>query len=192
MAWQHDCQLLSVRAVHADRQQTAPDGFFRYEKKRNKNLFSVCMSLEITFLEKLKCLLVLTSNLLLGMCVSGVDRYCFWPFTVRVCLYANFVSWENRSNSCLSKSPPKKFRFKLCLRFLNVCVCVQYVCVGGCLENWWMALLGLQLSQHASSYHLLTLSQFSFSLPLQDGCFRFGLFVCLSAGSQKKISLSFE
>lgn len=42
MVWQDDCQLLSVRAVHADMQQvwTAPDGSFSYERSREKSLFS--------------------------------------------------------------------------------------------------------------------------------------------------------
>lgn len=48
MAWQDDCQLLSVRAVHADRQQgwTAPDGSFKDEKE-SLFPFPSCLSLEI-------------------------------------------------------------------------------------------------------------------------------------------------
>lgn len=43
MVWQDDCQLLSVRAVHADMQQvwTTPDGSFSYERNREKSLFSL-------------------------------------------------------------------------------------------------------------------------------------------------------
>ncbi len=108
MAWQHDCQLLSVRAVHADRQQTAPDGFFRYEKKRNKNLFSVCLSLEITFLEKLKCLLVLTSNLLLDMCVSGVDRYVFLAIYCTCVFVCKFRLMRKQEQQLFKQISPQK------------------------------------------------------------------------------------
>lgn len=82
MAWQDDCQLLSVRAVLADRQQgwTAPDGSFRYKKNSFYSL-----SLEINFLRNW------------SFCWSGwvgSITVCSCPFTVCVCLNETLFPWE--------------------------------------------------------------------------------------------------
>lgn len=94
MAWQYDCQLLSVRAVQADRQQgwTAPDGSFRYEKEKEKNLFSPFP------------VWALKSISWENEALVGVDEHCAAWDVSGVCLYETLLQWKTAASVIKAKN----------------------------------------------------------------------------------------
>lgn len=81
MAWQNDWQLLSARAVHADRQpaRTAPDGSVPDRRRRIHSVHVLQFEPWNQFIEKVKPVFGSPGNLQLVVCVWTVDLFVSVP-----------------------------------------------------------------------------------------------------------------